>query len=73
MTVNTSPPRDSGGSIPTISMVGFHWPALAYRNTLVDSDGNEITKANPLPVEDISDDYSTDLIGMGDLTVGSKI
>lgn len=48
MTANTSPPKDSGGSIPTISMVGFHWPAYAYRNTLVDSDGNEITETNPL-------------------------
>ncbi len=69
MTANTPPPKDSSGNIQTISMVGFHWPALAYRNTLVDSDGNEITETNPLFTSEVS---SKDLIGMGDLTVGTS-
>ena len=68
MTANTPPPKDTYGNTPIISIEGFHWPALAYRSTLVDSDGNEITVLNPIP---INQQLPNDLDQIGNVTVGT--
>ena len=48
MTANTSPTADELNGVKQDTV---HWPADAYRVTLVDSDGNEITESLGFPVK----------------------
>jgi hypothetical protein len=47
VTENRSPTADELNGFKQDTV---HWPAKAYRVTNIDSDGNEITSSNPLPV-----------------------
>lgn len=65
MTGNTAPlPTD----LQNYRQETVHWPGKAYRVVLVDSDGNEITSAVPLPTKQVP---LTDLECLGKVDVGT--